>query len=108
MRPGHAAASPINPKPLVSSSMRTLCRNARFSPCLPSRIVTVAEKPKPLSIDVSAINAVAACTLALTYEWQRGRSQQYSPLLWKVYMPAIGKVRPALRSMGTTVADFIE
>ena len=100
MRPGHAAASPINPKTLVSSSMRTLCRNAR--------IVTVAEKPKPLSVDVSAINAVAACTLALTYEWQRGRSQQYSPLLWKLYMPAIGKFRPALRSMGTTVADFIE
>jgi hypothetical protein len=75
MRPGHAAASPINPKSLVSSSVRTLCRNARFSLCLPSRIVTVAQKPKPPSVAVSAINAVAACTLALTYEWQRdGRS----------------------------------
>jgi hypothetical protein len=45
--------------------------------------------------------------LALIYEWQRGPSQRYSPLLWKLYMPAIGKFRPALRSMGTTAADFI-
>ena len=37
--------------------------------------------------------------LALIYEWQRGLSQQYSPLLWKLYIPAIGKCRPALRSI---------
>jgi hypothetical protein len=66
------------------------------------------EKPKPRSVAVSEINVGAACTLALIYEWQRGPSQQYSPLLWKLYMPAIGKFRPALRSIGTTVADFIE
>ena len=47
MRPGHAVTSPINPQTLVSSSVRALCRNARFSPCLPSPTVTVAEKPKP-------------------------------------------------------------
>jgi hypothetical protein len=33
---------------------------------------------------------------------------QHSPPLWKLCIPAIGKFRPALRSMGTTVADFIE
>jgi hypothetical protein len=46
--------------------------------------------------------------LALIYESQRGLSQQHSPPLWKLYIPAIGKFRPALRSMGMTVADFIE
>ena len=40
--------------------------------------------------------------LALIYEWQRGLSQQYSPLLWKLYIPAIGKFRPALRSIDGT------
>ena len=40
--------------------------------------------------------------LALIYEWQRGLSQQYSPLLWKLYIPAIGKFRPALRSIQVT------
>jgi hypothetical protein len=32
----------------------------------------------------------------------------HSPLLWKLYMPAIGKFRPALRSMGSTAGDFIK
>jgi hypothetical protein len=33
----------------------------------------------------------------------RVQSQQYSPLLWKLYMPDIGNFRPALRSMRTNV-----
>lgn len=41
---------------------------------------------------------------------KRGRScvqlQLYSPLLWKLCWPAIGKFRPAPRSMSTTVRDF--
>src|SRR6516165_806894 len=45
MQPGRAEASPIKPKKLVSSSARTLCERVRFSPSLPSRIVTVAVKP---------------------------------------------------------------
>jgi hypothetical protein len=31
--------------------------------------------------------------------------QQYSPLLWKLYMPAIGKLRPALGSTSIDLAD---
>jgi hypothetical protein len=46
--------------------------------------------------------------LALIYEWQRGASRRYSPPLWKLYVPAIGTFRPALRSMVSAVADFIE
>ena len=42
------------------------------------------------------------------YEWQRRPSRWYSPLAWKLYKPAIGKFRPALRSMGTIVGDFIK
>src|SRR6516164_7486243 len=45
MQPGRAEAPPINPKKLVSSSARTLCKIVPFSPSLPSRIVTVAVKP---------------------------------------------------------------
>jgi hypothetical protein len=45
MQPGRAEASPIKPKKLVSSSARTRCKSVRFSPSLPSRIVTVAVKP---------------------------------------------------------------
>jgi hypothetical protein len=46
--------------------------------------------------------------LALIYEWRRAPPQQHSPLLWKLYMPAIGKFSPSLRSTGTNVADSIE
>jgi hypothetical protein len=35
-------------------------------------------------------------------------SQRYPPPLSKLYVPDIGKFRPALRSTATTVADFIE
>ena len=46
MQPGRAEASPINPKKLVSNSVRTLCENVAFSPSLPSRSVIVAVKPE--------------------------------------------------------------
>lgn len=36
----------------------------------------------------------------MIYKWQRGLSQRHSPPLWKLYIPAIGKFRPALRPMG--------
>jgi hypothetical protein len=52
--PATPQLSPINPKTLVSSSVRTLCRNARFSPCLPSRIVTRRSLSR-LPVAVSAI-----------------------------------------------------
>jgi hypothetical protein len=42
MQPGRTVASPINPKKLVSSSARTLCKSFPFSP---SGIVTVAVRP---------------------------------------------------------------
>ena len=42
MQLGRAEAPPINPKKLVSSSARTLCKSVPFSPSL---IVTVAVKP---------------------------------------------------------------
>jgi len=45
MQLGRAEASPINPKKLVPSSARTLCKGVPFAPPLPSRIVTVAVKP---------------------------------------------------------------
>jgi hypothetical protein len=45
MQPGRADAPPINPKKLVSRSVRTLCQSVPFSPSLPSRIVIVAVKP---------------------------------------------------------------
>jgi len=45
MQPGRAETSPIEPKTLVSSSARTLCKSVAFSPSLPSLIVTVAVKP---------------------------------------------------------------
>jgi hypothetical protein len=37
--------------------------------------------------------------------WTQPPPQQYSPLLWKLYMPAIGKLRPALGSTGIDLAD---
>jgi hypothetical protein len=42
MQPGRAEAPPINPKKLVSSSARALCK---IDPLSPSRIVTVAVRP---------------------------------------------------------------
>ena len=42
IQPDRAEASPINPKKLVVSPVRTLCRTVSS---LPSRIVTVAVKP---------------------------------------------------------------
>jgi hypothetical protein len=42
------------------------------------------------------------------YERQRGLSQRYSSPLSKLYVLFIGKFRSALRSIATTVADFIE
>jgi hypothetical protein len=42
MQPGRAEASPINPKKLVSSSPRALCKKDLSSA---SRIVTVAVRP---------------------------------------------------------------
>jgi hypothetical protein len=45
MQPGRAEAPPINPKKLVSSSARTLCKSVVVSRSLPSRSVIVAVKP---------------------------------------------------------------
>jgi hypothetical protein len=45
MPPDRADARPVNPKKLVSSFVRTLCKSFPFSASLPSRIVTVAVKP---------------------------------------------------------------
>src|SRR5215471_14977444 len=45
MQSGRTEAPPINPKKLVSSSARTLCKRVPFSPSLPSLIVTVAVRP---------------------------------------------------------------
>jgi len=47
MQPDRAEAPPVNPKKLVSSWVRTLCKSVPFSASLLSRIVTVAVKPEP-------------------------------------------------------------
>jgi hypothetical protein len=56
MQPGHAEASPIEPKKLVSSSARTLCERVRLPPSLPSRIVTVAVKPDQVVVAMADLN----------------------------------------------------
>jgi len=47
MQPDRAEAPPVNPKKLVSSWVRTLCKSVPFSASLLSRIVTVAVMPEP-------------------------------------------------------------
>src|SRR4051794_2202402 len=43
---------------------------------------------------------VAACATCFDLRMAERTSQQYSPPRWKLYMPVIGKLRPALRLMG--------
>jgi len=45
MQQDRAEAPPLNPKKLVSSWVRTLCKSVPFWASLPSRIATVAVKP---------------------------------------------------------------